>query len=395
MPVEVTYPGVYVEEIPSGVRPIGGVDTSITGFAGWARKGPTDRAVRILSWIDYERKFGGLDTRSYLGYSVRHFFDNGGREAFVVRVKHPSKRTAVLKPNESAFEQALLPANRIGGLYHLDRVKLFNLLCVPGETNAATLTALQKFCFDRRAFLIADCPQEATVQTVMNGLTETTGPESINSAIYFPWTLAPDALDNNSPRELPPAGVIAGIYARTDSSRGVWRAPAGIQAEMKGIITLAPGRNPTNADNDTLNKNGINCLRTFPTEGTVVWGSRTMRGGNQHASEWKYVPVRRTALFIEESLYRGLKWVVFEPNDEPLWTKIRLNVETFLFGLFRQGAFQGSTPKDAYFVKCDRSTTTQNDIDLGIVNILVGFAQLKPAEFVIIKLRQIAGQNSV
>jgi len=140
-----------------------------------------------------------------------------------------------------------------------------------------------------------------------------------------------------------------------------------------------------------LNPLGINCLRTFPVYGTVVWGARTIDGNDQRGSEWKYVPVRRMALFLEESLYRGTQWVVFEPNDEPLWAQIRLNIGAFLQGLFRQGAFQGKSAKEAYFVKCDRETTTQADINLGIVNILVGFAPLKPAEFVVLKIQQIAG----
>jgi phage tail sheath protein FI len=143
-----------------------------------------------------------------------------------------------------------------------------------------------------------------------------------------------------------------------------------------------------------LNVQAINCIRTFPVYGTVVWGARTLQGHDDRGSEWKYIPVRRLALFIEESLFRGTQWVVFEPNDEPLWAQIRLNVGTFLHGLFRQGAFQGQTPREAYFVKCDRETTTQDDINRGIVNIVVGFAPLKPAEFVIIKIQQMAGQTA-
>ena len=145
-------------------------------------------------------------------------------------------------------------------------------------------------------------------------------------------------------------------------------------------------------ENGRLNPRGINCLRAFPVHGRVVWGSRTVRGADVLASEWKYVPVRRTALYIEESLYRGTQWVVFEPNDEPLWAQIRLNVGAFMQSLFRQGAFQGASPREAYFVKCDKETTTQNDIDRGIVNIVVGFAPLKPAEFVVLKIQQLAGQ---
>jgi phage tail sheath protein FI len=144
-------------------------------------------------------------------------------------------------------------------------------------------------------------------------------------------------------------------------------------------------------ENGELNPLGINCLRSMPAIGPVVWGSRTLKGDDRLASEWKYIPIRRLALYIEESLYRGTQWVVFEPNDEPLWAQIRLNVGAFMHNLFRQGAFQGSTPREAYFVKCDKETTTQNDRNLGIVNIVIGFAPLKPAEFVIIKIQQIAG----
>ena len=151
----------------------------------------------------------------------------------------------------------------------------------------------------------------------------------------------------------------------------------------------------TDPENGELNPLGINCLRALPAAGRVVWGARTLRGSDQLADEYKYIPVRRTALYIEESLYRGLKWAVFEPNDEPLWAQIRLNVGSFMHNLFRQGAFQGSSSRDAYFVRCDKETTTQNDINLGIVNVVVGFAPLKPAEFVVLKLQQIAGQIDV
>jgi phage tail sheath protein FI len=189
---------------------------------------------------------------------------------------------------------------------------------------------------------------------------------------------------------LPPCGYVAGIYARTDASRGVWKAPAGSDASITGASGLLIAM--SDPENGQLNPRAINCLRTLPVYGNVVWGARTLHGDDDRGSEWKYVPVRRTALFIEESLYRGTQWVVFEPNDEPLWAQIRLNVGAFMQNLFRQGAFQGRTPREAYFVKCDRETTTQNDINLGIVNIHVGFAPLKPAEFVVLRIQQIAGQ---
>ena len=170
----------------------------------------------------------------------------------------------------------------------------------------------------------------------------------------------------------------------------MWKAPAGTDAVLRGVQALDVVL--TDPENGVLNPLGMNCLRNLPAFGPVVWGARTLRGSDQLASEWKYIPVRRLALFLEESLYRGTQWVVFEPNDEPLWAQIRLNVGAFMNNLFRQGAFQGRTPREAYLVKCDAESTTQNDINLGIVNIIVGFAPLKPAEFVIIKIQQLAGQ---
>jgi phage tail sheath protein FI len=216
------------------------------------------------------------------------------------------------------------------------------------------------------------------------------GTTSKNAAFFFPRLKQPNPLHDNQMEEFVPCGAVAGIFARTDTQRGVWKAPAGLEATLVGVPQLAVSL--TDEENGQLNPLGVNCLRAMPVGGRVVWGSRTLQGNDRLASEWKYIPVRRTALFLEESLFRGLQWVVFEPNDEPLWAQIRLNVGAFMQNLFRQGAFQGTTPRDAYFVKCDKETTTQNDINLGIVNIIVGFAPLKPAEFVIIKIQQMAGQ---
>jgi phage tail sheath protein FI len=239
--------------------------------------------------------------------------------------------------------------------------------------------------------LLVDSPVDATLTSLQNGPPTTlTGADGINAAFYFPWLNAADPLLGNRPRVFPPCGFIAGIYARTDATRGVWKAPAGTEASLTGASSVAVPL--TDNQNGVLNPQAINCIRNFPVFGTVSWGARTLNGNDQQTSEWKYIPVRRMALFLEESLYRGTKWVVFEPNDEPLWSQIRLNLGAFMQDLFRQGAFQGKTPQEAYFVKCDSETTTQSDIDHGIVNILVGFAPLKPAEFVIIKIQQIAGQ---
>lgn len=395
MPVE---PEVYVEEIPTGARTISGVDTSITAFAGWAPMGPTDRAEPVSSWSDFETKFGGLDSRGLLGYSVYHFFDNGGGKAYIVRLAGTDNEPEdgiVIGPNQSDFANALLPADESGGLYHLDRIENFSLLCVPGETNSVTVIALQSFCRDRRAFLILDCPEHALFDDVKTLPGFISGDDSINSAFYFPWVLAPDKLRENRPREFPPCGFVAGLYARMDASHGVWKAPAGTHASLTGVFGVASNKNLTATQNSVLNQKAVNCIRTLPDRGTVVWGARTLKGADEVGSEWKYISIRRFSLFIEESLFRGLGWVVFEPNDEPLWARIRLTIENFMYDLFRRGALQGSTTREAYFVKCDQTTTTQNDIDDGIVNIVVGFAPIKPAEFVIIRLQhKTAGKES-
>jgi phage tail sheath protein FI len=281
------------------------------------------------------------------------------------------------------------------GIYALLRADLFNLLCLPpfeheGDMDAAVIAAAAAFCERQRAMLIVD-PLAAwrTPAQVVGGMGDV-GTSSRNSALYFPRLRQPNPLRDNQHEEFAPCGAVAGVMARTDTTRGVWKAPAGLDATLVGVPGLSVPL--TDAENGQLNPLGVNCLRAMPAVGRVVWGARTLQGNDRIASEWKYVPVRRTALFIEESLFRGTQWVVFEPNDEPLWAHIRLNLGAFMHNLFRQGAFQGKTPREAYFVKCDKETTTQNDINLGIVNILVGFAPLKPAEFVVIKIQQMAGQ---
>ncbi|MGH8245180.1 MAG: phage tail sheath family protein [Gammaproteobacteria bacterium] len=283
------------------------------------------------------------------------------------------------------------------GLFALEDVDIFNILCIP---RAADLTAPEPFnvysaaevyCLERRSFLIVDVPSNIdTVQEMKDFLDSNAGLRNRNAAVYFPRLRIADPLNQFRLRDFAPSGTMAGLYARTDNDRGVWKAPAGIEATLRNVNELRYVL--TDPENGTLNPLGINCLRTFPIIGTISWGARTLDGADVQASEWKYLPVRRFALFLEESLYRGTQFAVFEPNDEPLWAQIRLNLGAFMQQLFRQGAFQGQTPREAYFVKCDKETTTQNDINQGIVNILVGFAPLKPAEFVIIKISQIAGQ---
>ncbi len=286
------------------------------------------------------------------------------------------------------------------GLYALAKADLFNLLSIPPFTfttdiSPSLVAEAAVYCEKRRAMMIVDPPSGWTNKTTAvnqfsDPTTDFVGTRSNNSAIFFPRLRQPNPLRENQVEDFVPSGAVAGVMARTDAQRGVWKAPAGQEATLVGVPQLSVSL--TDDENGELNPLGVNCLRAFPIIGRVVWGSRTLEGADQLASEWKYIPVRRTALYIEESLYRGTKWVVFEPNDEPLWAQIRLNVGAFMHDLFRQGAFQGKTPREAYLVKCDKETTTQSDINQGIVNIVVGFAPLKPAEFVILKIQQMAGQ---
>ncbi len=639
-----TYPGVYIEELPSGVHSIAGVATSIAAFVGWAAQGPTNKAVLVQSFLDFQRQFGGLDSRSLLGYAVSQFFNNGGQQAYIVRLvasavtgtasatgtagsasvtvtggsvsfaakipgvwssaygvlisitsgaaagtfnaavvyapqgtplvtletftglsvssigtpksnyvnfttsssptaapaaglymltggadgngvnvpipaqasatifspasttagftfkaRNPgawgnllaigtsqlatdatrfSVNVAVLNANGTAtvvenfnnlsvnssdpsyavtvinndsnyvtlaavgtptvapnspfpagsapfatppfltggfdgqvLDPTLDGANGglfmtalnatgtgTGGVHLLDIVEIFNLLCIPGESEPTTISSLQKYCHDKRAFYIVDPPQSQTPSAfttaqgpVGNGSGNITGQYSINSAYYYPWVQAPDPLIGNRQRYFPPCGFVAGVYAATDASRGIWKAPAGIDASLTGESGLQ--YTLTDLENGSLNPLAVNCLRQFNVYGDVVWGARTMQGNDQAGSQWKYVPIRRLALYIESSLYDGTQWVVFEPNDQTLWSQIRLNIGTFMQGLFLQGAFQGTTPQQAYFVKCDADNNPQSSINLGVVNILVGFAPLYPAEFVVIQIQQMAGQT--
>jgi phage tail sheath protein FI len=519
MPVTLTHPGVYVQELPSGSRTITGVATAITAFVGRALRGPVDTPTVVTSFADFERQFGGLWRDSGLGYAVRDYYGNGGSTAVVVRLaggaaaataaatsagldagglalsaaspgrwgdalevevraatgpeaaqvaaqqgvevdqlfhllvregpadaprleeSHlnvtvadgPRQVDDVLRgslllaapatlpddpPEPGAYTVAdggtagsdggdLVPGDYVGaghadakrGLHALLDADLFTLLCLPpsrpdGDLPDAVWSDALALCRDRRAFLLVDPPAAETTPGAVRTWLEARGltPDGRNGALYFPRIRRFDPLRDNAVRAFVPSGAVAGVMARTDTARGVWKAPAGTEAGLSGVTGLAVTL--TDGENGLLNPYGINCLRTFRTIGSVVWGARTLRGADVLADDYKYVPVRRLALFLEETLWRSTQWVVFEPNDEPLWAQVRASVGAFLQDLFRQGAFQGTTPRDAYFVRCDAETTTQYDIDRGIVNIVVGFAPLKPAEFVVLSVQQKAATAS-
>jgi phage tail sheath protein FI len=510
MPVVTSSPGVYVEELPSGVRTITGVATSVTAFVGRTLRGAVGEPIRCASWADFERRCGGLWADSELGYAVYQFFLNGGAQAVVSRIQvgastsgttvagtagealglesaSPGSWGAALRvtvdygipgsvsetadtdtfhltieevdpavevtaeydkavllresfphvsvdPDSPRYVEVVvaqgsslarvtppLPPGRPVAVSHqpftgggdglttdaddvqfedaidlLGQADVVNLLCIPPldrntPTTLATWQYALAWCESHRAVLLVDPPaawgEVQDAADLAGGFEQLRSP---NSAFYYPRILSADPRQQNLARPFVPSGAVAGVMARTDAERGVWKAPAGTEAVLAGVTGLDV--QVTDDDSGNLNPRGVNALRDLSVVGPVVWGARTGRGADVLSSEWKYLPVRRLALFIEESLSRGTQWAVFEPNDAPLWSQMRLAVGTFMHDLFRQGAFQGSTPRDAYLVRCDATTTTQADVDLGIVNVLVGFAPLKPAEFVMLKFQQIAGQ---
>jgi phage tail sheath protein FI len=369
---------------------INGVATSITAFIGSALRGPTDMPGSVNSFADFERLYGGLWAQSTLGYAVQQFFLNGGSKALIVRVGGDGIG-------------GITDADIVASLPTLDKSDLFNLLCIPplkrhdGDVGKQTWDAAISYAKSRRAFVIVDPTERwATVDNVLDTASGVTSVVTAadNAAIYFPRILVSDPL-TQAVDSFAPSGTVAGIFAETDLNRGVWKAPAGIEAAMQGVLGLSLGGSAnrgtlTDAESELLNPAAINSLRNFPTFGNVVWGARTLKGTDVLASDWKYIPVRRLAYYIEESVVRGIKWATFEPNDQALWAQIQLSVNAFMHMLFTQGAFQGTTPSQAYFVKCDSTTTTPADMANGVINIVIGFAPIKPAEFVILTIQQIA-----
>jgi uncharacterized protein len=306
-----------------------------------------------------------------------------------------------LLPNTAPFEFQLLNSSGLQAYEFLSSVPIFNLLCVPAENSVAAVSQLQQFCNQYRAFLIVDAANTAVVGTGSTGLSKYGPSDSTtatfvdqyasNSAFYFPWVSAPDPASGYITALFPPCGFVAGLYAATDATRGVWKAPAGIDASLTGAQGLQYVLN--DQQNGLLNPMAVNCLRQFPNFGNVIWGARTIAGNDNLGSQYKYVPIRRLALYIESSLYAGTQWAVFEPNAEPLWGQVRLSIGTFMQGLFLQGAFAGTTPQTAYFVKCDADNNPDSSVALGILNIVVGFAPLYPAEFVVIQIQQMINQS--
>jgi hypothetical protein len=291
------------------------------------------------------------------------------------------------------------------GLYALDDVDLFNILVIPDDrsdtTNALTDDAYMSlwapasvYCKNHRAILLVGPPRQWSsfepadiLEHSSQGIRSLrTGVVLDHSAVYYPRLVISE---NGLARSIDPCGAIAGIMARTDQAIGVWKAPAGLKADFQGRIFDVES-SLSDPENGILNKEAINCLRMFPS-GLVCWGARTMIGTDDSSEvDWRYVPVRRLALYIEESLYRGTKFAVFEPNDEPLWAQLRGSVTSFMRKLFKAQALAGRTEDEAFIIKCDRETTTPEDQNQGIVNIIVYWAPVKSAEFIITTIQQMA-----
>lgn len=277
------------------------------------------------------------------------------------------------------------------GFRLLDPLRDVNLVAVPGIGSPTMVDFGGNYCRQRGdCFFIGDMGVTDDTKEDAQAFATALTVRGSYSAVYYPWVRATDPTGESvEPLALPPSGYVAGLYARTDARRGVWKAPAGTEANLGGAVGLV--KETSDAEQDTLNPLGVNVIRSFPAAGLVVWGARAVSSD----PEWKYVSVRRTAIYLEQSIYNGIQWAVFEPNDEDLWSSLRLNINAFMMLQFRNGAFQGKSAGDAFFVRCDDKTTTQADIDAGVVNILVGFAPLKPAEFVVLKLSQKALQTAV
>ncbi len=323
--------------------------------------------MQVASFAEFERRFGGLSPALETGYSVKQFFANGGTTAWVLRVAKDA--TA---------------AQLVACIQALNTVDLFNLLVLPGVSDGAVVAAATDYCQKRRALLIIDSPAQAKTpaqmaQVVTRGMWPKTG----FAAAYYPWLKIADPLNASQTRIVAPAGTIAGLIAQNDATRGVWKAPTNLALQgVQGLdYTL------TETDSGWLTPLGVNCLRWFPGRGLLAWGARTLAGEDAADADWKYISVRRLALFIEESVDRGTKWAEFEPNAEALWLKLQDLVGNFLTGLWRRGALLGPKPETAFYVKCGLGTImTQRDIDEGRLILEIGMAAVRPAEFIILRI---------
>jgi phage tail sheath protein FI len=390
---EFVSPGVYIQEVPSGVRPIDAVSTSVLGIVGVTLAGTVSGATKVTSWQGFIDAFGRTDPDSFTAEAVWGFFHNGGSEAWVVKVPHPTVPDGI--PEAEAHDSdTVLARVLVEGIESLDDSSPVDVLICPDmlmvhddRLRGSVIEAMTRFAERHLRFAIVDLPAIGDDQKLVDWRLKYA--TSSFAAAYAPQTEIVH-LDPGVPeptRFVPPSGTIAGVYARIDERRGVWKAPAGTASGVQGVVGL--GETYTDTRQDLLNPNAVNVLREFSGRGILVWGARTLSSD----PEWKYVSVRRLANMIERSVVQSTQWVMFERNDEPLWGGVRASVDSFLQGMWQDGALIGSKPEAAFFVKVGLGETmTQADIDNGRLNIVIGFAPLKPAEFTIVRItHQLSG----
>ncbi|MFT3889758.1 MAG: phage tail sheath subtilisin-like domain-containing protein [Arachnia sp.] len=507
-------PGVYVEEVPAGARPLAGVGTAIAAFVGLTETGPFNKPTLISNWTQFTSTFGGFMNGTYLAQAVYGYIMNRGANCYVVRigedpqdrakpgaqpkelstaptaqigrlkvtVTDPSIGTGevrveitdaggeeppadqfklVVRRNGEAVEEfdraslargkqnvvtmvnassklisieetgggpverlenvdiplvtppppAALPAPRISaddyvgdvsdrsGFAALEAIDGITMLCVPDlmsayqqgaidlDTVQAVQTAMIAHCeLMGNRIAILDPPPGFNAQQIKEWRVDKARYDSMYATLYWPW------IQTMNPATgllsfIPPSGHVAGVWARNDAERGVHKAPA--NEVVRGVIDIEI--NITRNEHDLLNPEGINCIRAFPGRGIRIWGARTLSSD----AAWHYLNVRRLFNYLEESILNGTDWVVFEPNDQALWAKITRTITAFLMQEWRNGALFGSTPDEAFYVKCDAETNPPEGIDAGQVVCEIGVAPVKPAEFVIFRLAQFSGGTSL
>jgi uncharacterized protein len=364
---EYHYPGVYIEEIERGPRPIEGVPTSTAAFIGETEKGPLTPQL-VTSYADYQRTFGGVFAAGrFMPHAITGFFDNGGKRAFVCRVV------------DNGFAEVLAALERPEGP-HARALRAISLVYAPNASTDVARAVVAHCEKTRDRFAVIDCEAGQSAAANLNPHTSIAG--SSHGAFYYPWLFT--AEPGSGVRTLtPPGGHVLGIYARSDTERGVFKAPS--NEVVRGALDVE--FNVTDAIQGVLNQKGVNVIRRFPERGIRVWGARTMASDG----EWKYVNVRRLFIFLERSIQQGTRWAVFEPNDERLWGRVADTIRQFLRGQWREGALQGRVEEDAFFIKCDRTTMTQDDILNGRLVCEVGVATMRPAEFTTFRIAQRTG----
>jgi hypothetical protein len=408
---------------PADANPVTPATTSVLAVLGVFPQGPVNEAFLVTSWNEFAMQFGGSDQNLPFGaqpsmatYALWQFFNGGGGTAWVVGLDGVS---SVGSLGAAVLAQVGEPASSSAPAPALDQIGpgRFNIMCIPDLAFASTgeqasvIAAAHRFCKARQAFLIVDPPPPAAamtsawlpganavpvddigtpqgMQALQTWANQFVNPNSDAAAAYYPWVQIADPWNNFAPRSVPPSGAVAGVYASTDVAVGVWKAPAGLTATLNDVTGLADVT-MTDTVTSTLNAQGINCLRTFPGSGNVVWGARTLAGATN--TSYRYVSTRRLADFIEQSLQQSLKWAVFAPNGPLLWSSLTVTTAAFMTALWKQGAVQGATATAAFNISCDATTTSAADIQAGIVNLNVAFAPIEPAEFIVLNITLSAG----